>query len=48
MKELQLATLNVFFRLFILFSARFSALIIMLSDSPFKGIGKWEPFLIFK
>jgi hypothetical protein len=32
----------MFFRLFTLCSARVSALVIVLSDSPFERLGKWE------
>jgi hypothetical protein len=39
--ELQLVT-SFFFRLFTLCSARVSALVIVLNDSPCERIGKWE------
>jgi hypothetical protein len=44
LKELQLATLQ----LFTLCSASFSALVIVLSDSPCERIGKWETCPILK
>jgi hypothetical protein len=47
LKEPQLATL-MFVRLFVLCSARVSALVIMLSGSPCERIGKWEPCPILK
>jgi hypothetical protein len=48
LKELQLATLSVFSRLFTLCGARVSALVIVLNDSPCEGIGKWETCQILK
>jgi hypothetical protein len=48
LKELQLAILNVFFHLFTISSARVSALLIVLSDSPCERIGKWETCPILK
>jgi hypothetical protein len=47
LKEIRLATLNVFFSLFTLYSARVRPLVIVLSDSPCERIGKVEtcPFL---
>jgi hypothetical protein len=47
LKELQLATLNVF-PLVILFSAHVSAVVIVLSDSLCERIGKWGTCLILK
>jgi hypothetical protein len=46
LKELQLATLNAL-HLFGPCSARVSASVMVLSDSPCEIIGKWETFPIF-
>jgi hypothetical protein len=50
LKELKLATSNAlfFFRFFIISTARVNAVVIVLSDSPCEGIGKWEACPILK
>jgi hypothetical protein len=47
LKELQFATLDVL-PFFILSSARVSALVNVLSESPYESFGKWETCLIMK
>jgi hypothetical protein len=47
LKELQLAIVNILL-LFTLCSARASALVIILSDSTYERIGKWENCPILK
>jgi hypothetical protein len=47
LKELQLATLNVLPFIYT-YNARDSALVIVLSDSPYERIGKWKTCPILK